>query len=116
MGRPDLIRENPHHPSWTPMQLYSRQRVERFLADHAEEYSQWLDERDRYVAIFSSNREAIAQGHERYLEARSKRKAQQQRCLRCASGCATRQGFLCAIYPMGLEDWQIPCDDFVARG
>ncbi|MFP5274080.1 hypothetical protein [Coleofasciculus sp.] len=116
LGKPDLIRENPHHKSWTAMQLYSRQRVENFLADHAEEYSQWLDRRDRYVAIFKANTEAIKQGHTKYLEIKNKRKTQQKQCLKCASGCATSQGFLCAIYPVGLEDWQMPCSDFVARG
>lgn len=115
LGKPDLIRENPHYPTWTPMRLYSRKRVEQFLADHAEEYANWMDERDRYVAIFDQNREAIIQGQERYLEQRRKRKDQQRICLRCASGCATNRGFLCAIYPMGLEDWQIPCSDFVER-
>jgi hypothetical protein len=97
------------------MQLYSRIRVEQFLADHAEEYADWMDERDRYVAIFQENRDAIAIGQERYLEQRRKRKDQQRMCLRCASGCATNRGFLCAIYPLGLEDWQIPCSDEVER-
>lgn len=97
------------------MRLYSRIRVEQFLADHAEEYANWMDERDRYVAIFERHKNAISLGQERYQEVRRKRKEQQMRCLKCASGCATNRGFLCAIYPMGLEDWQIPCADEVAR-
>src|ERR671933_873491 len=115
IGGPDLITENPHYPTWTPMQLYSRIRVERFLADHADEYSQWMDERDRCVAIFERHKDAIAQGRTRYLEQRRKRKEQTRQCLRCASGCATNRGFLCAIHPLGLENWLLPCADFAER-
>lgn len=42
------------------MQLHSRQRVERF-ADPAEEYAQWMDERDRCVAIFERHKDVISQ-------------------------------------------------------
>ena len=112
LGAPDLITENPHHKYFAPMKLYSEQRITKFLADHAQEYSEWLDQRDKFVAIFEKNREAINQGKIKYEEKRKKRKNQEQQCLQCASSCATNQGFLCAIYPLGLEDSQIPCQDF----
>lgn len=115
LGEPDKYAPNPHHEAYTPMRLYSRQRVEAFLAENVEEYCDWLENRERYVAIFEANREAIEQGRDRYLEVRKKRSLQQRNCLKCASGCATSQGFLCAIYPLGLEDWQIPCADFRSR-
>lgn len=44
------------------MHLYSQQRVEAFLAEHAQEYARWLDERDRYVQIFEINRQCIEAG------------------------------------------------------
>ncbi|NER39221.1 MAG: hypothetical protein F6J93_35600 [Oscillatoria sp. SIO1A7] len=97
------------------MHLYSRQRVEAFLAENVEEYCGWLDKREGYVAIFEANREAIEEGRDRYLEARKRRSLQQRDCLKCASGCATSQGFLCAVHPLGLEDWQIPCVDFCLK-
>lgn len=70
IGDPDLVRDNPHHEKWSEMQLYSRQRVETFLAENAEEYAQWLSERDRYVAIFEQNKEAIAAGRAAAIQSR----------------------------------------------
>lgn len=155
LGSPDRIAENPHHEKWSEMKLYSRQRVEAFLAENAEEYAQWLSERDRYVAIFEQNREVIAAGRaranqhrrearqaeleqrraereaERELwrersrqleqhrlvqrEADQPRREQMARCLKCASGCATSQGFLCVVHPTGLDLDQIPCIDWHPR-
>lgn len=115
LGEPDRRVLNPHHEGFNEMCLYSRQRVEAFLAKNAEEYCRWLDERDRYVAIFEANREAIERGRDRYLGIKEGRSSQQRKCLRCASGCATPTGFLCAIHPLGLEEWQIPCVDFSLR-
>lgn len=155
LGEPDCVADNPHHEKWTEMKLYSRQRVEAFLAQHAEEYALWLSKRDRYIAIFEQNREAIEAGRAAAVQARRQarqaevelRRTQQEaarlerqlqwealraqrdaqweadqpkreqmaRCLRCASGCATGAGFLCAIYPMGLEEHQIPCPDWQER-
>lgn len=115
IGNPDLICDNPHHHRWSSMRLYSRQRVEQFLADNAKEYSEWLDERDKYIAIFEEKKEVIAQCRERHLEIKRQRKEQQIQCFQCASGCALGRGFICAIYPKGLEDYQIPCVDFVDR-
>lgn len=115
MGVPDRIVENPHHRKFAPMYLYSRQRVEGFLAEHAEEYARWLSERDRYVAIFEQNREAIQSGQLRAKEAKLQTRDQMSRCLQCASGCATPQGFLCAIFPTGLEAHQIPCVEWSPR-
>lgn len=119
LGKPDLITENPHHHKFSDMQLYSKQRVEAFLAENAEEYAHWLDERDRHVLIFELNREAIEAGR---AAANKNRLAEKQAlseqtalCLRCASGCAMPKGFLCAIHPMGLELHQIPCPDWIER-
>lgn len=119
LGEPEVITENPHHHKFADMQLYSKQRVEAFLADNAEEYATWLDERDRYVLIFELNREAIEAGRaaankNRQTEKQAK-KDQTALCLRCASGCAMPKGFLCAIHPMGLDLHQIPCPDWTAR-
>lgn len=133
LGEPDLITENPHHHmrdlrrNYSPansrkfadMQLYSKQRVEAFLAEHAEEYALWLDERDRYVAIFEINREKIealrAAANKNRQQEKQARYVQTALCLRCASGCAMPKGFLCAIHPMGLALHQIPCPDWLAR-
>jgi hypothetical protein len=126
LGKPDLICENPHYKNSNPMLLYSTKRVTNFLADHAEEYAIWLDKREKYVAIFEVNKEVIAEGRNRYNqikrkqkekdnEFRNRRRQQTQECLKCASGCATNNGFICAVYPMGLDDSQIPCIDFVKR-
>ncbi|MBE9178745.1 hypothetical protein IQ268_09250 [Oculatella sp. LEGE 06141] len=155
LGEPDRITDNPHHEKWSEMKLYSRQRVESFLAENAEEYAQWLSERDRYLAIFEQNREAIEAGRRRAIAARrtarqaelearlaqaeserlerrqqfellraeqearwerdEPRRAQMARCLRCASGCATGAGFLCVVHPLGLEDHQLPCPDWMER-
>lgn len=151
IGNPDLVTDNPHHEKWNAMKLYSRQRVEAFLAANAEEYARWLDERNHYIQIFEANREAIAAGRARaraereqaYQEQRQQRelereaqrqerwrqqeqelaelemtdpvRAQTIRCLQCASGCATQQGFLCAIHPTGLESHQVPCPDWTER-
>ncbi len=116
LGQADLLLDNPHYPNRAEMQLYSRQRVEKLLADNAEEYAKWMDDREKYVAIFEANREAIKEGQSRYLEVKNKRRNQMEQCLRCASGCATGRGFICVIYPKGLEDSQIPCIDFRERG
>lgn len=115
LGAPDLIRENPHHKKYAPMHLYSRQRVEAFLAEHADEYAHWLSDRDHYVAIFEQNREAIQAGQLRAKKADLDRREQMSRCFQCASGCALPQGFLCAIFPKGLEDHQIPCLEWSQR-
>lgn len=119
IGEPDLVLENPHHHKFKPMQLYSKQRVEAFLANHAEEYSHWLDERDRFIEIFERNRASITAGKARAITARNQekqlRREQTARCLRCASGDVTPQGFLCAIHPTGLELHQIPCSDWQER-
>lgn len=145
LGEPDKVLENPHHHKWSDMQLYSKQRVERFLAEHAEEYAAWLDERDRYVLIFELNRERIEAGRaaarmaliderERQLIERQRQRlsrgiiqelgdltneeirTQTTLCLRCASGCAMTEGFLCVVHPLGLEPHQIPCPDWQERG
>lgn len=115
LGEPDIITDNPHHRKFSDMKLYSKQRVEKFLAENAEEYAAWLDERDRYIVIFELNREKIEEGIQRVREKKQRIKEQQSRCLRCASGCATKRGFLCVIYPLGLDEYQIPCPDWTQR-
>lgn len=115
LGLPDKEVDNPHSYSY-PIKLYSRQKVELFIAERAEEYSEWLDKRDRYVQIFEQNRDKIKAGQERLLEFRKILKEQQSKCLRCASSAYLGSGIFCAIYPSGLEEDQIPCKDFYERG
>lgn len=114
LGAPDREIHNPHSYSH-PIKLYSRQRVEFFIAERAQEYSEWLDKRDRYVQIFEQNRDKIKAGQEKLLDLRNLLKDQQSRCLRCASSAFLGNGIFCAIYPSGLENDQIPCKDFYER-
>lgn len=107
LGAPDKEIDNPHSYRY-PIKLYSRQRVESFIAERAQEYSDWLDKRDRYVQIFEQNRDKIN-------ESRKLLKEQQNKCLRCASSCFLDGGIFCAIYPSGLEKDQMPCKDFYER-
>lgn len=97
-----------HEVYKSPIYLYSRQRVEKFLADNAVEYSQWLDKRDKYVQIFEQNRDKI-------FYSRNIVKQQEEMCLKCASSCAFGGGLFCAVHPLGLEKDEIPCRDFVER-
>ncbi|MDJ0579641.1 hypothetical protein [Crocosphaera sp.] len=103
LGKPDLTKENPYYPNATPMQLYSRQRVEKYLADHAEKYAKWLDKRDKLVDHYYKFKDKI--------EAKRKQK---KMCNTCRSGItfSTDKGkqFLCVIHPTGLEF--LPCPDF----
>ena len=62
LGKPGLTTENPNHHKFANMQLYSKQRVETFLAKNALKYAQWLDERDRFIVIFELNSEWIEAG------------------------------------------------------
>ena len=133
LGQSDLT--TCHSTYKTPIYLYSKQRVEKFLADNAEEYATWLDERDRYLEIFEQNREKILAGAAKAVETRkfnkyvklakpiadqfdwdsSKRlvKEQMVKCLKCVSGKVMNRGFLCAIHPTGLDpQTQIPCKDW----
>lgn len=102
LGEPDLIKKNPHHTYGAPMKLYSRQRVEFFLAENALDYAEWLDKRERFVIRIEVSRERMNRGRE-----------QQRQCLQCSSGCALPQGFFCAIHPMGVTS--IPCPDWLLR-
>ncbi len=106
LGKCDRKLKNPHGRNAAPIQLYSRQRVENFLADRAEAYAQWLDKRDRYIAIFEVNREKI-------LQSRNLTREQTAKCLQCASSTTTENGFFCAIHPKGLDF--IPCRDWSSR-
>jgi hypothetical protein len=111
LGEPDRKRDNPH--GRYAIQLFSRQRVEQFLAENAEKYAKWMDKRDRYLALFEKYREKIQEGQARYQEHKKAIAEQTTLCLQCASGCATECGFLCAIYPMGVP--VIPCPDWMDR-
>lgn len=107
LGEPDKLADNPH--SYThPIKLYSRKRVEKFLANNCEEYSNWLDKRDTYVVIFEKHKDKIQQ-------ARDLIRNQQKMCLVCASSCAFEDGLFCAIHPNGLERDKMPCPDFFER-
>ncbi|NDJ20948.1 hypothetical protein GS682_04670 [Nostoc sp. B(2019)] len=106
LGEPDKCLENPRYPNAPSIKLYSRKRVEQFLANNAEEYAEWLDKRDKYIAIFEANKDKI-------FAKRNAAKEQTKMCLKCASGCSAPEGFLCAIHPMGLID--MPCPDFSER-
>ena len=127
-----------HSTYKTPIYLYSKQRVEKFLADNAEEYATWLDERDRYLEIFEQNKEKILAGALKSAATRKKNselkkivrraqpiakqfnwddtseiiKQQMVSCLKCTSGCVLNRGFLCAIHPTGLDIDQMPCKDW----
>ncbi|MEH1780399.1 MAG: hypothetical protein V7L26_15040 [Nostoc sp.] len=106
LGNCDRTLDNRNWRNAAPIQLYSRQRIEGFLAENAEAYAQWLDKRDKHLAIFEANREKI-------FHSRNLAKEQTAKCLECASGISTNEGFLCAIYPMGLNF--IPCPDWSKR-
>ncbi|MCC5636329.1 hypothetical protein LC593_10755 [Nostoc sp. CHAB 5844] len=124
IGKPDKLLDNPHYRNAPSIKLYSRKRIEFFLADNAEEYAEWLDKRDKYIAIFEANKDKILAGMNAYKERqetirkeseaiRQKVKEQTRKCLKCASGCSLSNGFFCAIHPMGLVD--LPCPDFQER-
>jgi hypothetical protein len=106
LGECDRELDNPRWRNAAPIQLYSRQRVESFLAENAEAYTQWLDKREQHIAIFEANREKI-------FRTRNLAKEQTVKCLQCASGVTTSKGFLCAIHPMGLD--VLPCRDWSSR-
>lgn len=118
LGKPDITTDNPHYKRGAPMQLYVRGRIEDFLAENAEEYSTWLERRDRFIEVAKQNQERMREGKHRSMEAKEKIRHQTKMCLRCASGIATDTGFLCAIYPTGWAD-DVPqqhfCLDWVQR-
>ena len=94
-----------HEDYGTPIYLYSRKRIEKFLADNSEEYSLWLDKRENYVAR--------ALPLLKLIENKKLQKQQQKKCLKCASSCAMETGLFCVIHPMGLPIDKLPCPDFV---
>jgi hypothetical protein len=140
LGAPDLEIENPHGRKFAPMQLYNKQRIFEFLAERAEEYAQWLERRQKYVAIFAVNRERIAAGQKTYLEfretGRQERRVEQElhsstgledrsalrtqsiNCLRCASAYVGDCGFLCAIHEQRVIEHSMSrfySQDFIER-
>ena len=133
LGKPDKLEANPINKHYAPVQLYSRKRVEKFLADHAEIYLNHLAKRQTYLAIFEKNRDKL-------LSPKSRKKAQETKklkqkvpivlkqykwdennkkvalqslqCLRCAYGVVGGSGFLCSVNPLGLDVDQLPCKDW----
>jgi len=111
LGDPDLTQSNPHYESAAPMQLYLRDRVEAFLANHADEYAAWLEDRNKRVAIAQ------------VISAKAKKKRalireQTQKCVTCASAWVRDEGFWCAIHPKGWIDGvpdEFFCPDWQAR-
>ena len=111
--------------------LYSRQRVEKFLADNAKEYAEWITRRDKLretgIKVFQENREKIKAArliNQRIKKAglevptgdnKEAKKRQLVKCLECASSCVFQKGLFCVIHPLGLEDWQIPCSDYTKK-
>ncbi len=108
IGEPDQLVDNPRS-RWNFIKLYSKKRVEHFLAENAEEYSNWLDKRDKLLQIFEINREKI-------FKSRNLIREQTKQCMKCKSGEAFEDGFLCAIHPTGLPVEKMPCQDFSAKG
>jgi hypothetical protein len=97
LGDPGLTQPNPHYESAAPMQLYLRDRVEAFLADRADEYAAWLENRNKRVEIA---RAISAQAKKKRILVRE----QTQKCLTCASSWVRDGGFWCAIHPKGWLD------------
>lgn len=143
IGEPDKLTDNPHSRYYAPMKLYSRKRIESFLAQNAVDYANWLIKRDKNIEIYEANREAIKEGAAQYRKQQRIAKEQEviiknnrplfkfvsafqgegidnavittqiMNCLNCCSGCAYERGFLCAIYPSGLS--RIPCPEYKER-
>lgn len=140
LGQCDI--ETIHSKYKSPVYLYSRHRVEEFIADNAQEYAEWLTKRDRYIAIFNDNREKILAGLARATEvkkAQAKEKKQLREaqqiaykfhwnkeeniikqqmiaCLTCSYsslyGYGKDEDFLCSVHPKGISIEQMPCRDF----
>ena len=138
-------RETIHSTYKTPIYLYSRKRVEKFIADNAGEYAEWLTKRDRYIAIFNNNKDkilaALSKGVEKRKaktkEKKQLRKAQtiankfnwdkdknivQQQMVRCLTcnyssiySGDLRKDFICTVHPYGIELDQMPCSDFLPK-
>lgn len=113
IGEPDKLCTNEYN---TAVKLYSKRRVETFLADNAKEYAAWLVRREKYLEIFEANKEKILSAaqvsREKKLEEKRILEAQMALCFRCDSGASTPQGFLCVIYPTVKK---IPCPDWTPR-
>lgn len=71
------------------------------------------------VEIFERCKGAIAAGRtiaqERRKQEKQRKMEQTQKCLCCVFGACTPQGFLCAVYPLGLDESQLPCPDWQRR-
>ena len=125
LGKAD--KTTSHRKYKSNIYLYSRQRVEKFLADNAQEYAEWLDKRDRYLDIFEQNREKILEGLAKGAKIRQAQpiakqfswdtkkpiiKTQMVACLTCTYSQMTELGFLCTVHPYGLVVEQMPCVDW----
>ncbi|MDJ0598115.1 MAG: hypothetical protein QNJ37_04660 [Crocosphaera sp.] len=123
IGEPDIVTE--HDTYKTSIYLYSRKRVEKFIADNVDEYMEWLDKRDKYIAIFEQNRDKILAGAIKAQETRKLNKEvkkakiiaqvwklddsrkivkeQMVKCFTCRYGNATKIGFNCNALHFGLR-------------
>lgn len=136
LGKPNKLKANPINKHYAPVQLYSRKRVEKFLADHAEIYLNHLAKRQTYLAIFEKNRDKLLSPESRkkaqetkklkqkvpivlkqynWDENNKKVTLQSLQCLRCAYGVAGGGGFLCSVNPLGLDVDQLPCKDWAEK-
>lgn len=102
LGQADAILPNPYRNSGSPIQLFDQQRVEMFLAEHEEEYKNWLQRRAK---LSESSKVTAA--------ARRRREQQAKDCACCSSSCIVIQSFFCAIYPFGPTE--LPCPDWQRR-
>ena len=125
IGKPDI--ETTHDTYKTPIYLYSRKRVEQFIAENVDEYVEWLDKRDKYIEIFEQNREKILAGIKLNKEAKTAKivadtwqlddskkivKEQMVKCFTCTYGYGTRKGFVCNAFHTNLRIDQMPCPDW----
>ncbi len=107
LGGADMEVENPHYKNAHDMQLFSRQRVEEFIANNAQEYAKWLEKRDKLVDHYHKYKDKITAKRE-----------QKKLCDRCKCGTTFMsedkgEQFLCVVHTQGLES--VPCPDFLDK-
>ena len=137
LGAPDEYGEHPLNSSFPRVHLYSRYRVERFIAHSAqayvshlvrykysvgnlnEELEAWsrralddLEVKELRTRIGSKGKRAIEQFGWNYSEPKALQQA--EKCLECASS-ECYPDFLCAINPFGFDLNSGFCPDYVPR-
>lgn len=112
LGKPDRLQENPVNLRFKPMQVYSRNRVETFLAENAAEYVEYLEKKRKLPQVFDHLNSAIelVGEIEDLVATRTIAVGQYQKCLSCACGAVIPNGFLCTVHYQELK--QIPCLDY----